>query len=358
MSYDIKNDSWDDDSSGKGYELMNEEYLLSEIIGETRGIKLARRLITQAYKTETPVLIQGEPGTGKDLVSRIIHDNSNRANKPLITLNCSAYDPETLERELFHEEEGFKNVFVKAQGGTLFLKEIDALPLSLQVKLLNKMKKDQFRTTNPASQLIQQIRILTSTEREFDRLIRKKLFREDLSYQLNVIHIYLPPLRKRIKDFPLLTDHFVKKISTALDKQVAGISKDIFPILRSYEWLGNVQEFANVVEYAVNIVQQGKAITPEELPENILNAKGYDIANEILFPQKGIDLKNAVKKFERNLILQALDQADGIISNAAEILQVKRTTLVEKIKREKINSERFKKRRRLHKSLKKRKIIT
>ncbi len=336
---------------------MEELYQLSEIIGETRGIKLVRRLITQAYKTETPVLIQGEPGTGKDLVSKVIHTNSSRASKPLITLNCAAHDEASLEHELFQEGADYKNVFQRAQGGTLFLKEVHTLPLNFQVKLLNKIKKDQFKTGGTVNQLMHQVRLITSTEQELERLIRKKLFREDLYYQLNVIHIYLPPLRKRIKDFPLLADYFIKKFSSGLNKKVGGISKEIFPVLRSYEWLGNIQEFSNTMEYAVNIVVEGKGITADELPENILNAKGYDIANEILFPQKGIDLKNAVKKFERSLILQALDQADGIISNAAETLHVKRTTLVEKIKREKINSERFKKRRRLHKALRKRKAV-
>jgi len=337
---------------------MEQYYKLSEIIGETRGIKLARRLITQACKTETPVLIQGEPGTGKDLVSKIIHTNSSRADKPLCSLNCATLDKNALERELFHTEEGFRNIFQQAQGGSLFLKEIDALSQGFQVKLFNKIKKDLFKTGTSTNSLIQQVRLLTSTEKELERLVRKKQFREDLYYQLNVIHIYLPPLRKRIKDFPLLAEYFVKKFSAQLGKRVTGLSKEIFPILRSYEWLGNIQEFANVLEYAVNMVEEGKAIKPKDLPGQILKTRGYDIANEILFPPKGIDLKNAVKKFERNLILQALDQADGIISNAAQILHVKRTTLVEKIKREKINSERFKKRRRLHKALGKRKIIT
>ncbi len=336
---------------------MNESYQLSQIVGETRGIKLARRLITQAYKTETPVLLQGEPGTGKDLISKIIHYNSSKASKPLVTLNCAALDEETLQRDLFHEDEGFKNVFQQAQGGTLFLKDIDILPLHLQIKLLNKIKKDLFKSTSTLNQFIPQARIMTSTEDELERLIRKKLFREDLYYQLNVIHIYLPPLRKRIKDFPLLAEYFVQMFSSKLNIHAAGISKDIYPTLRSYEWLGNIQEFANAMEYAVNMAGEGRLITAKELPEHILQSKGYDIANEILFPQKGIDLKNAVKKFERNLILQALEQTDGIISNAAEILHVKRTTLVEKIKREKINSERFKKRRRLHKSLEKKKIV-
>lgn len=337
---------------------MNEHYKLSEIIGETRGMKLARRLITQAYKTETPVLIQGEPGTGKDLVSKIIHTNSSRAGKPLISLNCAALDEKALERELFHDEEGFKNVFQRSQGGTLFLKEIDALSQNTQVKLLSRIKKDQFSTGGPINHIIQQVRLLTSTEKELERLIRKNLFREDLYYQLNVIHIYLPPLRKRIKDFPLLAEFFIRKFSAQAGKKIPGVAKEIFPVLRSYEWSGNIQEFANAMEYAVNVGGEGKAITSRELPEQILDAKGYDIANEILFPQRGIDLKNAVKKFERNLILQALDQADGIISNAAQILHVKRTTLVEKIKREKINSERFKKRRRLHKALRKKKVIS
>ncbi|MDX1763345.1 MAG: sigma 54-interacting transcriptional regulator [bacterium] len=329
---------------------------ITDVIGETRGIKLARRLITQASKTETPVLLQGETGTGKDLICKIIHSNSSRAKKALVTLNCASLDTEVLKRELFHEEEGFQNVFERARGGTLFLKEIDALPLDIQIKLLNRIKKDQFRNTPQATNFIQQARIITSTEKELERLIGKKAFREDLYYQLNVIHIYLPPLRKRIKDFPLLTDYFCQKFGPQHKKTVAGISSELFPILRAYEWLGNIQEFANAMEYAVNMVGDGKEITAKELPEHILEAKGYDIANEILFPQKGIDLKSAVKKFERNLILQALDKADGTISNAAEILHVKRTTLVEKIKREKINSERFKKRRRLHKTLKKRKI--
>jgi transcriptional regulator with PAS, ATPase and Fis domain len=337
---------------------MNDEYKITNILGETRGIKLARRLVTQASKTETPVLLQGEPGTGKDLICKTIHYNSDRSNKPLVSLNCAACDEETLQRELFHEGEDFKNVFQRAQGGTLFLQEINAVPLHFQIKLLNKIKKDQFRTSSTVSKIMPQARIITSTEKELERLIRKKQFREDLYYQLNVIHIYLPPLRKRIKDFPLLSDYFLKKSSEKLGKKEPRLSSDLFPILRSYEWVGNIQEFANAIEYAVNMETDGKEITASELPEHILHAKGYDIANEILFPQKGIDLKNAVKKFERNLILQALDQADGIISNAAEILHVKRTTLVEKIKREKINSERFKKRRRLHKTLRKRNILS
>ncbi len=335
---------------------MNEDFLRSEIIGETRGIRLARRLIIQACKTETPVLLQGETGTGKDLLCRIVHENSVRSNKPLITLNCGGTDREVLKQELLAGGDESPSVFQRAQGGTLFLKEIDKLPQDFQIKLLNKIKKDQFRTSATVNRMVQQVRILTSTENELERLVRKKKFREDLYYQLNVIHIYLPPLRKRIKDFPLMTEHFVEKYSRLLNKEVGGISSDLYPILRSYEWLGNIQEFENAMEYAVNMVPEGKEISSEYLPESVLTAKGYDIANEILFPQKGIDLKNAVKKFERNLILQALDQTDGIISNAAEILHVKRTTLVEKIKREKINSERFKKRRRLHKTLKKRKM--
>ncbi len=336
---------------------MNDTYEISRIIGETRGIKLARRLATQASRTEAPVLLQGETGTGKDLICKIIHYNSARSNKPLIAYNCRGVDPGIIKRDLFHEEEGFRNLFHQAQGGTLFLQEVDSLPLHLQVTLLNKIKKDQFRSSSAISKVIQQVRIIASTEKELERLIRKKQFREDLYYQLNVIHIYLPPLRKRIKDFPILADYFLNRYSAELKKKVGGIANSLIPVLRSYEWVGNIQEFANTMEYAVNMVSEGKEITLRELPEHILSAKGYDIANEILFPQKGINLKNAVKKFERNLILQALDQADGIISNASEILHVKRTTLVEKIKREKINSERFKKRRRLHKSLRKRKNI-
>ncbi len=337
---------------------MKEQFQISDIIGETRGIKLARRLITQASKTETPVLLQGENGTGKGLISKIIHFNSSRSNKPLVTLNCAGCDEETLERELFHEDEEFKNVFQRAQGGTLFLQEIDAIPLPLQIKLLNKVKKDPFRNSSSIARMIQQARLITSTEKELEKLIRKKKFREDLYYQLNVIHIYLPPLRKRIKDFPILAEYFLNKACVNLEKTPPRISNDLYPVLRSYEWVGNIQEFGNAIEFAANLVPEGQEITERDLPEHIINAKGYDIANEILFPQKGIDLKNAVKKFERNLILQALDQADGIISNAAEILHVKRTTLVEKIKREKINSERFKKRRRLRKTLRKRKIIS
>ncbi len=335
---------------------MDEDFLHSEIIGETRGIRLARRLIIQACKTETPVLLQGETGTGKDLVCRIVHENSPRSNKPLVTLNCGGMDRQALHEALFGGDDKSPNVFQRVQGGTLFLKEIDELPQNFQIKLLNKIKKDQFRTNATVNRMFQQVRIVTSTESELERLVRKKKFREDLYYQLNVIHIYLPPLRKRIKDFPLMAEHFVRKYSGKLNKEVGGVSNDLYPILRSYEWLGNVQEFENAMEFAVNMVPEGQEISAEHLPESVLTAKGYDIANEILFPQKGIDLKNAVKKFERNLILQALDQTDGIISNAAEILHVKRTTLVEKIKREKINSERFKKRRRLHKTLKKRKM--
>ena len=327
----------------------------TELIGETRGIKLAKRLIVQAYKTDTPVLIQGEPGTGKDLVCRIIHANSSRATRPLVSLNCAALDRDTLERELFGTDEGSKSAFERVQGGTLLLKEIQAMPPDLQVRLLQRLKKDPYRT--PAVPAAAAVRLVTSTEEDLERLMRKKLFREDLFYHLNILHIYLPPLRKRIKDFPLLADHFVRESARRLGKEVAGIAKEVFPVLRAYEWLGNVQEFANAVEYAVNMVADGGTITPDHLPPHVVEARGYDVATEILFPQKGIDLKNAVKKFERNLILQALDQADGIISNAAEILHVKRTTLVEKIKRERINSERFKKRRRLHKTLRKKQML-
>ncbi|NOY52245.1 MAG: sigma-54-dependent Fis family transcriptional regulator [Deltaproteobacteria bacterium] len=336
---------------------MKEQFQISDIIGETRGIKLARRLVTQASKTETPVLLQGENGTGKGLISKIIHHNSSRSNKPLVTLNCAGCNEETLQQELFCEDEEFRNVFQRAEGGTLYLQEIDAIPLSLQIQLLNRIKKDPFRNSSSITRMIHQARLITSTEKDLEKLIRKKKFREDLYYQLNVIQIYLPPLRKRIKDFPILAEYFLNQACAGLGKAPPKISDDLYPTLRSYEWIGNIQEFANAIEFAANIVPEGGEITPEDLPEHIINAKGYDIANEILFPQKGIDLKNAVKKFERNLILQALDQADGIISNAAEILHVKRTTLVEKIKREKINSERFKKRRRLRKTLKKRKIF-
>ena len=168
----------------------------------------------QACKTETPVLIQGEPGVGKDLVSKIIHSNSSRANKPLVSLNCSALSEKDLEQELFREAQGHKNVFQRAQGGTLFLRGGRCPAAQLPGQASEQTKKTSSVRRAPVNEIIQEVRLLTSTEKELERLIRKKLFREDLYYQLNVIHIYLPPLRKRIKDFPLLTEHFTTRISS------------------------------------------------------------------------------------------------------------------------------------------------
>jgi transcriptional regulator with PAS, ATPase and Fis domain len=283
------------------------------------------------------VLITGESGTGKELAARAIHSNSVRARRKFVTVNCGAIPEGLIESELFGHLKGAftgavadkKGLVEEADKGTLFLDEIGELAPQLQVKLLRVLQEGEFTRIGDTQPRHVNVRIVAATNRDLKKSIAEKLFREDLYYRLNVIPIELPPLRKRKEDVPLLVNHFLEKHKArAPEKNLNGIAKDAMQALMNYHFPGNVRELENSVEYAIAFTA-GPAIQKEDLPRYILEERKLsEEARTIpLMP-----LKDAKHQFERSIIMAALIESGGNISEAARILHIHRQNLQQKIR--------------------------
>jgi len=333
------------------------------IIGESKPIRDVFDVVTRAAGSQSTVMIYGESGTGKELIARALHMNSPRASKPFIAVNCGAIPHELLEGELFGYEKGSFTGAVNtrigrlelANQGTIFFDEIGDMPTSLQVKLLRVLAEreiDRIGSTKPTSI---DIRVITATHRNLEESIKEGSFREDLFYRLNIIPINLPPLRERKTDIPLLANHFLKQFKgTGVPKT---ISDEAMQFLVNYSWPGNIRELANFVERMV-VLSIGSTITPRDLPEKVLGDTPKDqwqplekdeegnpaqILQQSLrqsfhvgIPEEGINLKKMVEEFEKELLLEALEKTGWVKNKAANLLDLNRTTLVEKLKKMKI----------------------
>ncbi len=319
---------------------------INRIVGNSESMQKVFEVIKKVAKTDSTVLITGESGTGKELVAHAIHYASRRKKGPFVPINCAAIPEELLESELFgHEKGAFTHAirsrigrFELADKGTIFLDEIGEMSPALQVKLLRVLEERKFERVGGVKTIEVDIRIVAATNTDLERAFHENRFREDLYYRLNVIPIHVPPLRDRRSDIPLLVKHFLAKFGRRAGLQ--DIEDDVMQCLMDYDWPGNVRELENTIERMI-ILGNGPKITLEDLPKRILESGGHHLSPDFAIPlskfsQKGLSLDSAVKSLERSLILQALEQTGWVKNRAAKLLRMNRTTLIEKMKRQKL----------------------
>jgi DNA-binding NtrC family response regulator len=324
---------------------LKAKYKFENIVGTSEKMQKVFSLIDKVASTDSTVLIFGESGTGKELVARALHYNSPRAQNAFVPVNCGAIPEELLESELFgHEKGAFTGAFRTrigrfelANGGSIFLDEISEMSPNLQVKLLRVIQEREFDRVGGVKSIRADVRIIAATNRILEDEVEGGRFREDLYYRLNVIPIHLPPLRERSEDIPLLIKHFLDKYTGSRSGTQVEFTKKAIAALMRYRWPGNVRELENLVERMV-VLSEGPAVDVTDLPERVLTSTtaGPSFIPQIDLPEAGIDLSTAVNEFERSIIVQALNKSNWVKNRAAKLLHVNRTTLVEKIKKQKL----------------------
>ncbi|MEE9610947.1 MAG: sigma-54 dependent transcriptional regulator [Desulfatiglandales bacterium] len=325
---------------------LKEAYGFNRIIGKSASLQEVLKLVKKVSKTEANILIQGDSGTGKELVARSIHTNSDRSHRPFVPVDCASLPENLLESELFgHEKGAFTDAYVTrpgifeyANGGTLFLDEIGELSITLQSKLLRTLQEHQVRRVGGRRLLNVDVRIITATNQNLEKAIAEGRFREDLFYRINVITIPLPPLRERKDDVPLLANHYLRHFSKGSINEVKGISREAMELMERYHWPGNVRELQNVMERAVSLTDS-KIIVPQDLPEQIRLVKNPDA---FIFPA-GSNYKKAKKDwmdfFEKRYLSDLLKRHNGNISKAAREAQVNRKTIHRLLKRHRLTED-------------------
>ncbi|MEH6616219.1 MAG: sigma-54 dependent transcriptional regulator [Porticoccus sp.] len=329
--------------------------LFRSLVGSSRDIHYTRELIKQVAGTEATVLILGESGTGKEVVARGVHDFSNRSHHPFVPINCGAIPPELLESELFgHEKGAFTGAissrqgrFEIAGGGTLFLDEIGDMPMNMQVKLLRVLQEKTFERVGSNKTICSDVRIIAATHQNLEQLVAEGKFRMDLFYRLNVFPIETPPLRNRVEDIPLLIKKFVGRMEI---EQRGAVKLDdcAMASLTKYYWPGNVRELSNLIE-RLAILYPRQLVKWSDLPDKFRPNQDWiseqleeplgqkqvsdDHLSATILPPNGIDLKSHLSGIECALMAQALDQEDWVVARAAKLLNLQRTTLVEKMRK-------------------------
>lgn len=325
-------------------------FLCSTIIGKSRQMLNLFEMIEKVAESSATVLIQGESGTGKELAARAIHQLSSRSSRNFVPVNCAAIPDDLLESELFgHVKGSFTGAYANRIGrfemadkGTLFLDEIGDMKAALQVKLLRVLQSKEFEPVgSPRSQKVD-VRIIAATNKNLEEQVITRDFREDLYYRLSVIPVTIPPLRDRREDIPLLINHFQAQFNRDRRRLVKGFSREALEMLCRYDWPGNVRELENLVERMITMKESG-FITVDDLPEKYLTSRSTTPPRQVIpvqvdsqdseFPTEGICLNSTVEAFENRLILQALQRSNGNKKEAASLLNLKRTTLIEKLKK-------------------------
>ncbi|MDG9924789.1 MULTISPECIES: sigma-54 dependent transcriptional regulator [unclassified Pseudomonas] len=341
---------------------QREPNLFRSLVGTSRAIHQVRQMMQQVADTEASVLILGESGTGKEVVARNLHYHSKRREAPFVPVNCGAIPAELLESELFgHEKGAFTGAitsragrFELANGGTLFLDEIGDMPLPMQVKLLRVLQERTFERVGSNKTQSVDVRIIAATHKNLEKMIEEGTFREDLYYRLNVFPIEMAPLRERVEDIPLLMNELISRMEFEKRGSIRFNSAAIMSLCR-HDWPGNVRELANLVE-RMAIMHPYGVIGVGELPKKFRHVDDEDeqlaislreelderaaigssmpgMANTAMLPPEGLDLKDYLGNLEQGLIQQALDDANGVVARAAERLRIRRTTLVEKMRK-------------------------
>jgi transcriptional regulator with GAF, ATPase, and Fis domain len=304
--------------------------------------------VERVADTDSTVLVTGESGTGKEMVARALHWNSRRAERMLVTVNCGAIPEELLESELFgHVRGAFTNAvshregrFSLANGGTIFLDEIGDMSPNLQVKLLRVLQDRTFEPVGSSQTVKVDVRVIAATNQRLEQAIREKRFREDLYYRLNVIPIEVPPLRDRREDIPLLVSHFLNGATEEKKLGPCTLTAEALALLVRHDWPGNVRELENLIERLVVLKGEGE-IGMAELPEPLRagTSTGAHTGPRETLPQAGLSFHEVVDRFEADLILQALERTHWNKNQAARLLGLNRTTLLEKIKKKGLSPE-------------------
>ena len=314
--------------------------LLKNIIGESQNMLSLLELVEKVAASDSTVLILGESGTGKELVAQAIHDLSNRKNKNFVPINCGAIPDDLLESELFgHVKGSFTGAiahrigrFAMADKGTIFLDEIGDMKPSLQVKLLRVLQNREVEPVGGAESIKIDTRFIAATNQNLEALILNKTFREDLYYRLSVIPITIPSLRERKDDIPMLVESFIKKISTDKMRKVVKMDQGAMNMLCNYKWPGNIRELENLIERLI-IIKGSGTITIKDLPEKYIGIIPLKTSQVYHLPSSGICFNTALEEFENTLIIEALQKTGGNRKEAALLLNLKRTTLIEKLKK-------------------------
>jgi two-component system response regulator PilR (NtrC family) len=323
---------------------LSEKYAYANIIGKSETMRKVYELIRLAAPSRSNILVIGESGTGKELVAKAIHHASPRARMAFVTVNSGSLPPELLESSLFGHVKGAftgaiatkRGLFEVADGGSIFLDEIGNINMETQAKLLRVIQEKEFMRLGSVDTIRVDTRIIAATNADLQKLMAENRFREDLYYRLNVITIPLPPLRRRREDIPLLVAHFLEKYAEENKRKVKELTPDAMRILMDHPWPGNVRELENTIERAVVLCTSDR-IGPELLPDYLR----YPVQTDqpaMIVPAEGISLKDAVSRYERAMILQSLEMANGVQKKAAELLQLKPSTLNEMMKRLGIHS--------------------
>jgi two-component system response regulator PilR (NtrC family) len=309
---------------------LGSTHQFSNIIGSSDAMVAIFQLIERIAPTNSTVLIAGESGTGKELVARAIHFNSPRKDQPFVALNCGALSETLLDSELFGHVRGAftgadtnkKGLIEVAEKGTVFLDEIGEMSPMVQVKLLRVLQERKFRRLGGTEEVDADIRIIAATNRDLSKMVVDGRFREDLFYRINVIPLRLPSLRERRDDIPAIAEHFVARFAQQMGKGVSGISGEAMACLKGYAWPGNVRELENAMERAVAL-ERSATILPESLPEAVVDNRGLPLAataEAAILPDGTFDLEAHVARVEREYLTEALKQANGVKTKAAERL--------------------------------------
>ena len=325
---------------------LDARYRFEGIVGKSRAMARLFQLLETVAATASTILISGETGTGKEVVARAIHQSSPRRLHRFVALNCSAIPETLLEAELFgHVRGAFTGAVGNRQGrleqahkGTLFLDEVGTMSQGLQMKLLRVLQEREFERVGDSHTIKVDVRVIAATNSDLGKLVADGQFREDLFYRLNVIPVELPPLRDRKEDIPLLVQHFLEKFNAESDPPrplaaMLTVSQEAMRRLMSYPWPGNVRQLENAIERATAFTVGRSQIDANDLPPEIQHAEEPALSSTVSLPEDGMDLDRFISSIERDLIQRSLERTGGNKGQAAKLLNLKRTTLVEKIKR-------------------------
>jgi DNA-binding NtrC family response regulator len=320
---------------------LEERYRFAGIVGRSRPMRELFQLLETVAATSSTVLITGETGTGKELAARAIHHNSPRRSNRFVALNCSAIPETLLEAELFgHVRGAFTGAVGNRQGrleqahrGTLFLDEVGTMSPALQAKLLRVLQEREFERVGESHTVKIDVRVIAATHSDLSKMVAEGTFREDLFYRLNVIPVQLPPLRDRREDIPLLVQHFIDRLATESGRPPVTMSQEAIRHLMAYHWPGNIRQLENAVERALAFTMGRSQIEVTDLAPEIQNQPAAGADAQVWFPEEGLDFARYIEAVELSLIRRSLERTRGNKRQAAKLLNLKRTTLIEKLKR-------------------------
>jgi two-component system response regulator GlrR len=319
-------------------DLLEEKYEFANIVAKSERMRQVLEVVSRIAPTDSTVYIHGESGTGKELIAKAIHVSSGRRARPFVAINCAALPENLLESELFGHEKGAftgairskKGLFTQGHEGTIFLDEIGDMPLSIQAKLLRVLQERQFYPVGSEKAVEVDIRVIVATQRDLEGQVKQGLFREDLFYRIHVVPILLPSLRERKEDIPPLVEHFLKKFSQQMKKDVKRLNPKAMQKLMLHEWPGNVRELENIIEYAVAMTQQ------DVITEDLILQTKIPISQESIMP-----LREARDEFEKEYLIRLLEFCEGNVTKAAKLAGKHRVDFYDLLKRHGLKTEDF-----------------